>query len=605
MRRPARRRNPGSSAVEGAEPVESTRAEALADTRAEALADSRVETLADGAVPAEALVLPELVVGIESGARATDDTTKSFGVAGWTLFSRATGLLRVVVVGAILGPTFFANIFQATNWIPNIVWNLMAGSLLTELIIPLLVAELDKGGIEDARRLLRQIVGVVLAGFAAIALLIVLASPVIVHLLTAGVPSAARGNARTECWVLLFLVIPQVGLYGIVAAATAAQNSRGHFALAAAAPALENLGLMATLIFVSVWFGRDTTNVSNGYLVCLGVGATLAVALHAGVQCFGAARAGLPILPSFKWDHPAIGALIKRMIPAAGTASLDAGWIFILVVAAGRVPGGVVAIQIGVNFYSMPIALSAKAAGTVLLPRLSREAIQGKLVEFRETYDLGISWSWFVAIPAALTMVIMSKPIAQSIAFGEMRDRRGVALLSASIAGFGLTLLFATAYEFAKQTCYARHDVMAPLYACVAIVVVLLIGSPIAVHALDGAKLLFGLCVLVAIGEFARVFITDRAARRGTHGSRAVRMQALARHVGVAVITIGPGAILGRWIQDQIGAHAHVAAIIGLGVGVGVGLVGYLAIQTMLNAPEVPEKLRLRARRTPAGEGAA
>src|SRR4051794_18900919 len=142
MWRPARRRDPGSSATEGAELVGSP----------------RVETLADGEVPAEALVLPELVVGIESGARPSDDTTKSFGVAGWTLFSRATGLLRVVVVGAILGPTFFANIFQATNWIPNIVWNLMAGSLLTELIIPLVVAELDKAGIDHARRLLREIV---------------------------------------------------------------------------------------------------------------------------------------------------------------------------------------------------------------------------------------------------------------------------------------------------------------------------------------------------------------------------------------------------------------------------------------------------------------
>src|SRR3954452_25135516 len=161
MRRPARRRNPGSSAVEGAEPVESTRADALAETR--------VETLADGEVPAEALVLPELVVGIESGARPSDDTTKSFGVAGWTLFSRATGLLRVVVVGAILGPTFFANIFQATNWIPNLTYNLMAGSLLTELIIPILVAELDKTSLEQTRRLLRQIVGVVLAGFTAVA----------------------------------------------------------------------------------------------------------------------------------------------------------------------------------------------------------------------------------------------------------------------------------------------------------------------------------------------------------------------------------------------------------------------------------------------------
>src|SRR5712691_2799625 len=61
-----------------------------------------------------------------------DETTKSFGVAGWTLVSRVTGLMRVVVAGAILGPTFFANIFQATNTVPNLTYNLMAGTLLTE-----------------------------------------------------------------------------------------------------------------------------------------------------------------------------------------------------------------------------------------------------------------------------------------------------------------------------------------------------------------------------------------------------------------------------------------------------------------------------------------
>ena len=204
----------------------------------------RASTRSPTPIPPEALAMPELVVGLDTGASLNDDTAKSFGVAGWTLFSRVTGLLRVVVAGAILGPTFFANIFQATNTIPNLTYNLMAGSLLTELIIPILVAELDKRGIEQARQLLRQLVGVVLAGFAAVAVAVVLASPLIVHLLTFGVHGPGRvGDARTECWVLLFLVLPQIGLYGIVAAAVAAQNARGKFALAAAAPAIENLGL--------------------------------------------------------------------------------------------------------------------------------------------------------------------------------------------------------------------------------------------------------------------------------------------------------------------------------------------------------------------------
>src|ERR1700760_925977 len=131
MWRPSRRRDSGSRTAESAE---------LGDS-------ARTDTLADTDIPPEAFAMPELVVGLESGATLNDDTAKSFGVAGWTFFSRATGLLRVVVAGAILGPTFFANIFQATNTIPNLTYNLMAGSLLTELIIPILVAELDHRGL--------------------------------------------------------------------------------------------------------------------------------------------------------------------------------------------------------------------------------------------------------------------------------------------------------------------------------------------------------------------------------------------------------------------------------------------------------------------------
>src|SRR5690348_10587151 len=70
------------------------------------------------------------------------ETAASFGVAGWTLVSRVTGLLRVLVAGAVLGPTFFANIFQATNVVPNVTFNLLAGWALTALIVPPLVAAL-------------------------------------------------------------------------------------------------------------------------------------------------------------------------------------------------------------------------------------------------------------------------------------------------------------------------------------------------------------------------------------------------------------------------------------------------------------------------------
>ncbi|MGO9873992.1 MAG: murein biosynthesis integral membrane protein MurJ [Acidimicrobiia bacterium] len=560
----------------------------------------------DPSDPAEPPI-DERAAHLEDGDQPTDElgigreTTASFGVAGWTLFSRFTGLLRVAVAGAILGPTFFANIFQATNTVPNLTYNLMAGSLLTELIIPILVAELDHRSLEETRDLLRQLVGAVIAGFFAVALAVIAVSPLIVHLLTLGVHGHVQSaRAQTECWVLLFLVLPQIGLYGIVAVATAAQNARGHFALAAAAPALENIGLMTTLVLVSRWFGSNTSDVSSGYLLFLGIGATLAVALHTALQCFGAARCGLPLWPSFKWRNPAVRDLARRVIPAAGTASLDASWLFILIVAAGTVPGGVVAIQIGINFYYMPVALSAKSVGTVLLPRLSREAFHNKLVAFRETYDRGVSWSWFVAVPASLMLLVSAKPIAQAIAFGQMRKGDGVALLSASIGSLGFALIGATMYEFAKQTCYARHDVNPPLIGCATMVAILLVGAPIAAATLHGPALLASLGLLVTVGEAARSLIADRAARRGTQSQGGSRWHSLLRHIAIAAATIGPAALGGRVVQDELGGH--IGALVGVTLGVAVGLVGYVAVQAFFRAPELPPSIQFRSPPPPTAD---
>src|SRR5262249_24067804 len=76
--------------------------------------------------------VPEPDLGdMATGAGIGDETSASYGVAGWTLVSRVTGLLRVIIAGAILGSTFFANIFQATNTLPNVAYNLMAGSVLS------------------------------------------------------------------------------------------------------------------------------------------------------------------------------------------------------------------------------------------------------------------------------------------------------------------------------------------------------------------------------------------------------------------------------------------------------------------------------------------
>ena len=60
----------------------------------------------------------------------------SLSVAAWTIISRCTGVLRGVAIAAVLGATFFANTYQFTNSLPNLVfYGLLAGSMFSSLLV--------------------------------------------------------------------------------------------------------------------------------------------------------------------------------------------------------------------------------------------------------------------------------------------------------------------------------------------------------------------------------------------------------------------------------------------------------------------------------------
>src|ERR1041384_8053752 len=94
-------------------------------------------------------------VPMATPARAADSSVvrNSMTVAAWVLVSRVTGFARVAVIGAVLGPTYLGNTFQALNSLPNmIMYNLLLGELFVALLMPSLVRLVDA---RDRRRVER------------------------------------------------------------------------------------------------------------------------------------------------------------------------------------------------------------------------------------------------------------------------------------------------------------------------------------------------------------------------------------------------------------------------------------------------------------------
>ena len=201
--------------------------------------------------------------------------------------------------------------------------------------------------------------------------------------------------------ILVLLLLPQVPLYAVVGTATAVMNAHRRFALAAAAPALENLGTIAVLCVVAILYSRaaQRPDVPLPLLILLGAGTTGAVLLHASVQWWGARRVGVTLLPRAGWRDPQVRATVRGALPAVAQAALAALQLGALLVVADRVAGGVVAFQLAMNFYFLPIAIGATPVALSLVPRLSRMTAPDERRLFRDTYIRGLVFAFFLVLP--------------------------------------------------------------------------------------------------------------------------------------------------------------------------------------------------------------
>src|SRR5438876_15745 len=165
----------------------------------------------------------------EDQVKAVAAARDSMTVAGWTIASRITGVMRFVVIGAVLGPTFFGNTYQFTNSLPNLIYyGFLAGSLFSSLLVPALVGHIDRGDRRGSERVAGGFLGITLLVLLLVAPLAIVLGPLVLGFATlGGGPQVTQAAAQMRVGLaLIVMFIPQIFLYGVVGTATAVMNSR-------------------------------------------------------------------------------------------------------------------------------------------------------------------------------------------------------------------------------------------------------------------------------------------------------------------------------------------------------------------------------------------
>jgi putative peptidoglycan lipid II flippase len=495
-------------------------------------------------------------------------------------------VVRVLLIAAVLGPTYLGNAFQLTNALPNLLfYGFLGGSLFASLLIPSFVGHLDRGATADVERVAGGFLGVALLLLCVIAPVAVLVVPALLQLLAPLADSGAADQQAKLARLLLLMMVPQALGYAVASVCAASMNAQRRFALAAAAPAIENVAIVMVLLVVAKVYGQHSGSGSApaGELLLLGLGSTAAVAVHAGLQWWGASRGGVRLRPRMGWRDSEVRLVVQRAMPSLVQSGLMALQILALLLVASSVAGGTVAFQIALNFYALPISIVATPVALTLLPRLSRLVQSSNAAQFADALVRGLRLVLFLTLPAATGYLVLAGPIADTVAGGAMATADGRMMITYALGSIACGLVGQAVFFVAAQAAYARRDTRTPLRSMLLQTVACLFFSGLAVPA-EGVRVLIiaglGYSLANLLGAAHLLVMVRRSLVPGTERLQPGLAQVVAGCFATAALSLITSQLISRILLGRPGATLAVL------VASAVGLATFVAVQLLCRSQE-------------------
>jgi putative peptidoglycan lipid II flippase len=493
-----------------------------------------------------------------------------------TALSRSIGFLRVLAIAAILGTTYLGNAFTSSNYVSNVLFELLAAGALSAVLVPTMVEHLDRGEDREAERVSGAVLGRALLVLGVVSVVGIAAAPLIAALLTAGVENAEVAEQQRElATFLLRFFIPQVLLYAIGTVSIAVMYAKRRLVIPALAPIANTMVIVTGLLVFRVMAGPDPgLDLTTSEKLVLACSGTLGVAALVAVPTLGLRRTGFRLRPHLTRHDPAV----NRLLRLSGWAILFHAQIGVLLGAAivlgNSVEGGTVAYQVAWVFFLAPYSVFALPILTAILPELTRAAGAQRFAEFAESLRWAIAAIGMLVLPVAAGMIALAEPAMHVVAFGETGGD-GVELLSAGVASLAIGLLPYSLFQLLARAYYtfgnSRTPALTALGAAILGVAFMLVTAPFAHGNARVAMLGIGHSVAYLTGAVVLTIGLTRRTGRFFLPAVLPRMVALAATIGA----------LGWWVARAFDPSSRLG---NLAVVVVVGVVGGAAYLLGLRA---------------------
>jgi putative peptidoglycan lipid II flippase len=545
----------------------------------------------------------------EPAITATDRVGRASALlASGTIVSRVLGFISAAVLARTLGTeTGAGNTFTIANQLPNNIYAIIAGGLLSAILVPQIVrAGRDPDGGE---KFINRVVTLGVVAFLAIAVVATLLASPLVHLYAQQASGSSRGLSAADfqlATAFAYWCLPQVFFYALYSLLGEVLNARRIFGPFTWAPVVNNLVAIAGLLAFNLIFSSvkqsDAANWTPGMVALIAGSASLGVAAQSVFLVFFWRRVGLRYRPEFRWRGVGLGKVGKA-----------AFWTFLMILItqlAGIVQSKVATLAGTYNpanavlryawlIFMLPHGIITISIATPYFTRMSGHAHRGDFDALRRDLGASLRAIGLLLVFASVALIVVANPF--SAVFSKTPSATHA--MSAVLIAYLIGLVPFSAVFVLQRTFYALEDTRTP-FLFQTFQSVLLVGGILVSATFPVGSIALGIAVSTTVADFALLAVAAFLLRRRMHGlggAPVIRsyLLFLVALVPAAAAVVGLDAALGAFADGFAvsSVPSAVVSVAAIGLAMAVVYVAMLALLRSQDLRAVTEPILRRVRR--------
>ena len=374
------------------------------------------------------------------------------------ILGQVFSLLSSMLITWAFGTGVSNEAFNASNRLPDILYQLIAGGALASAFIPTFTTLLTQGAREKAWLLASAIANIITVIFIVLGVLIAIFAPWVVrNILAPGFTDPVK-FALTVDLVRIQMIAPVI--FGISGLVMGILNSHRSFLWPALAPMMYTIGKILGVLFLAPSMG----------VYGLAVGVVAGALMHGLIQLPALMR--LPArkyTPTLGLHLPDVREVARLMGPRVlGVAFVQLNFLINTRLASTMPPGSVTAIAVGFALMMIPEAAIAQAMAIAALPAFSAQVAAGKLEAMRHSLAGLLRGLLLLAVPASLGLILLREPLVTVIFQRGQFDAASTRLVAWALLWYAAGLVGHSVVEIVSRAFYALHDTKTPVIIGVA-----------------------------------------------------------------------------------------------------------------------------------------